>query len=430
MALFIIGLVLGLASIGYLIFETVKFIKKPVLGKTEENHIDRDLQFKLLSIYLVQGLFTIMSSYGLVLLNRWGLQVYEHVLLVIGSYILGGSFTVLLSGFILRYYKVGLSEKSRKACKLCIICGSFALILGAYLFTTGIAGVLPTPFANGISFKNGIKYIRPGEEAGILWYGILIVVGAVIAYFAADHIDYKNVKKHGRFEGILIVAFIFGIIGARLWSCLVLEFDYYKNHIGDILKIWEGGLAIQGGLILGAIATLIYLKISKKMKFTYVLDVGLPCVLIAQALGRFGNFFNREVYGVAVSADVMKLFPRIFVVNMYIDGAYHLPLFFIEALTNIAGFFIIRYVIGRLLKNKLVQGDLGACYFMWYGLTRITMEPLREGFTLNVGSSEAFGYMQSWITAWVMFAAGIILIASLHLYKYIKGKKAKEAEAK
>lgn len=422
MALFIIGLVLGLGCLGYLIFVVAKFIKQHDLGDKEVT-LDRDFLFRLLSSYLLQGVTTIMSSIGLVMMNKWSLQAYEYVLLISGSYILGGSFNVLLSSFLLRYYKIGLQEKLRQKAKLAIICSSFGLILGAYLLTTGIAGVIPTPFVNGISFTRGFKYIEPGSEGAILWYGILIVIGAVIAYFTADHIDYKNSKQHGRFEPILIIAFIFGIIGARLWSCLILDFNYYKDHVGEIFQIWNGGLAIQGGILLGTIAIFVYLKISKKMTMRYAIDVGLPCVLIAQALGRFGNFFNREVYGFAVSGDVMKIFPRIFVVNMYIDGNYHLPLFFIECITNIAGFFIIRYLIGRKLKDKLVPGDLGACYFMWYGLTRIVLEPLREGFTLKIGQSEAFGYMQSWITAFVMFGAGLLLMVGLHLYNYFKNKK-------
>lgn len=425
MALLIVGLVLGLASIGYLIFIVAKFIRQHELGDKEAT-LSNEFKFKLLASYLLQGLTTIMSSYGLVLLNKWNIQFYEHILVIFGSYFLGGSFNIVLSAFLLRFYKIGLSEKYRNIAKIFIICGSFSLLLGAYLLSTGLAGVIKTPFVNGISFKNGFKYIAPGSESAILWYGILIVTGAVIAYFVADHIDYKNSKKHGRFEGILIVAFVFGILGARLWSCFVLDFSYYKDHIGEVFEIWNGGLAIQGGILLGAVATFVYLRISKKMTMTYAMDVALPCVLLAQALGRFGNFFNREVYGFAVSSDVMKIFPRIFVVNMYIDGEYHLPLFFIEAVTNVAGFFIIRYLIGRKLKGKLVQGDLGACYLMWYGLTRIILEPLREGFTLNIGSSEAFGYMQSWITAFVMFGVGLLLMVGLHLYDNKKGKKSAE----
>ena len=107
---------------------------------------------------------------------------------------------------------------------------------------------------------------------------------------------------------------------------------------------------------------------------------------------------------------------------MYINGEYRLPLFFIECLTNIIGFFVLRYAIGRGLKKYIGLGDIGAGYIIWYGLTRVALEPLRDGFTLGE-HQDGFGYVQSWIIAFVMIGIGILLIVGFHVYDALRKKK-------
>lgn len=422
MILFITSLVLGVFFAGYTIYQVVRLIKQATIGG-EKFVINQELLVKYLQFILAQGCLTIASSYGLVLNGGWHLEVFEHFLLIFGSYFFGSGFVFGLACFMIRYYRVGVEEHERHQLKLGVIIGAVAFVIGIYLLSTAVADYIKYPLVNGFSFKNGFKYMTPGVEAGVLWYGVLIVGGTLVAYFIADHIAYKQYHRHGVFEAIAVVGFISGILGARLWSCLVLEFDYYKEHVGEIFKIWEGGLAIQGGLFLGCAITIPYILLFKKnISPRYVIDVALPCILIAQAIGRWGNFFNREVYGVAVSADTMKLFPKIIANNMYIDGEYHLPLFFIESLINVGGFFVLRYAVGRGLKRWIGLGDIGASYIIWYGLTRVALEPLRDGFTTGDHES-GFGYMQSWITAFIMIGVGILLIVVFHLYDYLKNKK-------
>ena len=427
MILFITALVLGVFFCGFTVYKTVRLIKGAVIGG-EKFVINRELLVKFLPFIFAQGCLTIASSYGLVLNGGWHLEVFEHFLLIFGSYFFGTGFVLALVCFLIRYYRVGVEEHERNRLKIGLLIGAAAFVLGIYLLSTAVADYIKYPLVNGFSFKNGFKYIVPGTDAAVLWYGVLIVGGTLVAYFIADHIVYKKYHRHGLFEAIAIVGFVSGILGARLWSCLILEFDYYKDHVLEIFKIWEGGLAVQGGLFLGCAVTIPYILLFKKnISPRYVIDVALPCILIAQAIGRWGNFFNREVYGVAVSADVMKLFPRIIVNNMYINGEYRLPLFFIESIINIGGFFVLRYAVGRGLKKWIGLGDIGASYIIWYGLTRVALEPLRDGFTTGEHES-GFGYMQSWVTAFIMIGAGILLIVGFHLYDYLKNKSTSQGE--
>lgn len=422
MILLITAIALGLFWFGYTIYRVLMLNKSSVIGG-QKFEFNRDLLVKFLPLLLVQGIFTIASSYGLVLNGGWHLKVFEHFLLIFGSYFVGTGFSVGVSAFLVRYYNIGAEEQQRGILKKILLIAVAVFVVGIYLLSTGVADYLTYPLANGIGFKSGITYVDPGSEGAILWYGLLIVTGTIIAYFVADHIMYKKFKKHGLLEMIAIVAFISGIIGARLWSCLVLEFDYYSKNVGEIFKIWEGGLAVQGGIFLGCAVTIPFVILKKKeLNVRYLMDVILPCIIIAQAVGRWGNFFNQEVYGQIVSADVMKIFPKIIVNNMYIYGEYRLPLFLIESVIDLAGFFVIRYAIGRGLKKYIGLGDLGASYIIWYGLTRVALEPLRDGFVLGT-HEEGFGYLQSWIIAFAMIVLGAVLIIVFHLYDGYRKKK-------
>ena len=422
MILLIAAIVLGSFWFGYTIYRVLKLNKFSMIGGAKFA-FNQELLVNFLPFILAQGLLDVASSYGLVLNGGWYLEVYEHFLLIFGSYFLGSGFSLFVCSFLVRYYNIGAAEKERKLLKWILLGGVAAFVLGIYLLSTGVANHLTYPLPNGIGFKSGLGFINPGEEGAILWYGVLIVSGTILAYFVADHIVYKKYHKHGMFESLAIVAFISGILGARIWSCLVLEFDYYSQNVLDILKIWEGGLAVQGGLLLGGVVTVLFVIFKKKdLNVRYMIDVALPCIFIAQAMGRWGNFFNQEVYGFEVSADAMKIFPRIIVNNMYIKGAYRLPLFFIEGLVNLSGFFVLRYGVGRGLKKYIGLGDIGAGYVIWYGLTRVGLEPLRDGFTLGT-HEDGFGYLQSWITAFVMIGLGILLIVAFHLYDYWRKKK-------
>ena len=149
----------------------------------------------------------------------------------------------------------------------------------------------------------------------------------------------------------------------------------YASHPMEVFAIWHGGLAIQGGLFAGLIYSYFFFK-KKDIPFLLAGDAIMPGVLIAQALGRWGNFFNHEAFGSAVSLSFLKSLhlPSFIISNMYIDGAYHHPTFLYESIGNIIAFLIIILVVKRFQKHVGVQFF---SYFIGYGIVRFFVEGLR-----------------------------------------------------
>lgn len=433
-ALFIVGLVLGIACLGYFIYRITKFCKSHIIGETTAK-IDSTERTYLLGLALAQGVFTIISSIGLILMKSWPLTVGEYFLLIIGSYLFGSGFAAIIGGFSLYYYRPDLDEKQRKICRIVTFAAIPVILGGLIMLTEGFADYidwrkgLPNGFGLG-----GIDYVAPYDngEFSIKFYGIIMIFGALISYFVCDHYFFKKYKTHGILDTLFVFAFICGVIGARLWYCLILESEKYLENPGDIIKIFEGGLAIQGGAIFGILGGLSFLLIFRKyVDVRFAMDVALPSILLAQFIGRWGNFFNREVYGSIVSEQSLYWLPTIIRNNMLIHGEYRLPLFFIEGVLNLGGYFFIRYFLGKVCKFKLGLGYQASFYLIWYGMVRAALEPLREGFTLKVGASSAYGYMQSWIISFCMIGAGVLLLVGfivIHKVRMNKGLENKDGE--
>jgi phosphatidylglycerol:prolipoprotein diacylglycerol transferase len=184
-------------------------------------------------------------------------------------------------------------------------------------------------------------------------------------------------------ETLFLIAFPCGLLGARIWY-IVSELDYYLADPISMIKVWEGGLAIQGGVVGGIIAGFIVLKAHHlELSFRRLVDVIVPNILIAQSIGRWGNFFNQEVYGECIPKSSVKWIPDFILNNMnggriYCRTGYvATPLFLYEAMLTLLGFILISIVI-RKFYTKRVDGELGAMYLIYYGLVRIIMEPMRE----------------------------------------------------
>lgn len=209
----------------------------------------------------------------------------------------------------------------------------------------------------------------------VTWYALLIMVGALLAY----EISKKNLLKAGykitEIENVFYGALAFGFLGARLWYVLFSSnLGAYLSNPISIIAIWEGGLAIQGGLVGGALFSYFYMK-KIRMNFIQAADLIVPNILIAQALGRWGNFFNQEAYGGPVTEGFIKNFPKFIQDGMLIGDRYHHPTFLYESIANIIGWILIVLVLKRV--NKLKRGDLAYAYLMWYGVTRFFIEGLR-----------------------------------------------------
>lgn len=207
------------------------------------------------------------------------------------------------------------------------------------------------------------------------WYSLLILAGVLIAYFLIMHETKRQHMKSDFMFNLIFWALIFGILGARLYYVL-FNLDYYLDNFVEIFKIWNGGLAIHGGLIAGLITIIVYCK-KYKVNIKKVLDIVAPALLLAQAIGRWGNFFNSEAYGSAVSYQTlldMKIIPQFIIDNMYIGGEYHLPMFYFESIAAVIG-VIIMLIIRRFKYIKC--GQVISFYLIWYGAVRFVIEIFR-----------------------------------------------------
>ena len=207
----------------------------------------------------------------------------------------------------------------------------------------------------------------------IYWYGIIIGLGVFLGLWLAMRESERRGLDKDVFIDLLIYAVPISIISARIYY-VIFEWSYYKDHLADIVKIWNGGIAIHGALIGAVITTIIFAKV-KKLSFWKLADIAAPSIILGQAIGRWGNFINQEAYGGEVSRSFLEnLFLPDFIINqMYINGAYHHPTFLYESLWNFIGFAIL---IG-LRRVNLRQGELFLSYVIWYSIGRIFIEGMR-----------------------------------------------------
>lgn len=209
----------------------------------------------------------------------------------------------------------------------------------------------------------------------IYWYSIFIF----IAMLAACFVIYREAKKRNIDEDFLVNltfnTIIFGIIGARLYYVL-FNLKYYLSRPLEIFEIWNGGLAIHGAIITGLLVIIIYCK-KKEVNIMKMLDIIVVGLILAQAIGRWGNFFNSEVYGAVTTVEKLQSqsFPRFIIDGMYILGEYRQPLFFYESIGCLFGFAALLIVRS---SKYLKRGSLTAFYLVWYGILRLIMESLRD----------------------------------------------------
>ena len=188
-----------------------------------------------------------------------------------------------------------------------------------------------------------VKFSIFGLQFDIRWYAVLIMTGALLAYLVAK----KEIRKSrfispDFFDSFFIYTLWVGIIGARLWYCIFYNFSFYFSNPVNIIRVWDGGLAIQGGIVAGAIFAWYYIK-RNRYPFMKLMDIVLPNVLIGQAIGRWGNFVNRECHGGEVEESYFNGVLSFLKEGMYIKGHYYEPLFFYESMLCILGWILICY---------------------------------------------------------------------------------------
>ncbi|EGY4447406.1 prolipoprotein diacylglyceryl transferase [Listeria monocytogenes] len=224
---------------------------------------------------------------------------------------------------------------------------------------------------------NGVQPLDPVAiqigSISVKWYGVIIASAVVIALLLALSEANKRKMDKEIIVDLLIWAIPISIISARIYY-VIFEWDFYKNNLGEIVKIWHGGIAIYGALI-GAVLTAIIFSRIKKISFWQLADVVAPSLIIAQAIGRWGNFMNQEAHGAETTrAFLERLHLPDFIINqMYIDGAYYQPTFLYESLWNVLGFIILLII----RRTKIRRGELFLGYVIWYSFGRFFIEGMR-----------------------------------------------------
>ena len=422
----------GLVSYG--IYKCVKLVKSPT---PRANNYPLEVR-KFIYLSTSTALLMFLTFLMLSIYQGYQLNAGEWVELVFGSLLFGLSLPAATYAFIIHYYGKEVPTTLNKWLFWSVIMGLLSAGLGLLLLTNGIADQVFYPLVNGISFKEGFTY-PGGVKPSIAWYALCILGGAVLVYFICDHRFYVEYGKHGILESTFLVAFPAGIIGARIgyvignWNRTAEGLSFAQRVANgewwSPLAIWEGGLTIISGALVGIIVGVLwFIWRNKKYSIWLAVDIIVPTILIAQAIGRWGNFFNAEVHGYEVAAENWQWFLPKMVFNNAVfsekykyaaSGNLYVPLFYMEFLSNLTGYFFIRFALGKGLRKYLQLGDLAFSYIVWYGLTRVIMEPLRmPGY--NMGSNNNF---YSWIWAMVFVAAGCFAIFGNHLVRYLINRK-------
>jgi phosphatidylglycerol:prolipoprotein diacylglycerol transferase len=246
----------------------------------------------------------------------------------------------------------------------------------------------------------------------IYFYGILIMIGVIAAAFMAR----TEAKRRG-LDPELIWDMLFwlvlaGIIGARIWHILTpppsmvaqgITTKYYLTHPLDMLNIRAGGLGIPGAVIGGALALWFYLR-KKKTSFAVWVDVVVPGLALAQAIGRWGNFFNQEVYGAPTDLPWKLFIDPNHRLAGYENVAYYHPLFLYESLWNLAVMAFLLW-FGRRFADRLKPGDIFLTYLIAYPIGRFFLDFLR----LDASQLGGINANQTFVAIVALAAAGLLV---------------------
>jgi len=223
----------------------------------------------------------------------------------------------------------------------------------------------------------------------VRFYGIILMLGALAGAWLAT----REAKRRGYDPEIvwdlLTYLLIGGIIGARLWHILTpppssgITAGWYLTHPLDALAIWQGGLGIPGAVIGGLIALYFYTR-RRNLNFLEWTDIAAPSLALGQAIGRWGNFFNQELYGAPTNLPWKIYIDPDHRLTGYLDVEYYHPLFLYESIWNLANMFLLLW-ISRRFADRLKDGDLFLIYLIVYPVGRFFLDFLRLDASLVGG---------------------------------------------
>lgn len=273
----------------------------------------------------------------------------------------------------------------------------------------------------GIATEFEVSKILDLGFTEVRWYGAIIAFGFLLAVLFGGRTAYVWNINLDKMIDVLIFGTIGAIVGARAYY-VIFKWDYYSQHLSEIPKIWEGGLAIYGGIIGGILCAYIVCKV-EKMNFWNLLDMVGISLLIGQGIGRWGNYANQEAFGgftyknwgmmsdtvVSYIASNKSEFGLEGVENVaeYIaeNDLYVHPTFFYESVWCILGFFVL-YII--LKKFRKFSGQLFLCYGLWYGAERLIVEGMRTD-SLYIGNTNLRA--SQLLSLMIVVVCGVLLVA-------------------
>ncbi|WP_035446360.1 prolipoprotein diacylglyceryl transferase [Atopobacter phocae] len=243
----------------------------------------------------------------------------------------------------------------------------------------------------------------------VYWYGIIITAAIIIA---ADLSTKESIKKGFKKDfvwDLLIWALPLAFLGARLYY-VIFEWSYYREHLNEVLAIHKGGIAIYGGLLAGMLVAFIFTK-KRYASFILFLDIAAPYVLLAQSIGRWGNFVNQEAHGTEVSRQFLEQLhlPEVIIQQMLIDGQYYHPTFLYESLVSVSG-VVLLLLIRRYAPIRV--GDLVSFYLIWYSTGRFFIEGMRTDSLYIIGDIRA-----SQVVALMLIVVGVLSIVYRYTHK-------------
>lgn len=206
----------------------------------------------------------------------------------------------------------------------------------------------------------------------VRWYGI--VIGAALAL--GTFLSLREARRQGVEEDFMLDLYLrvipAAIIGGRLYY-VIFTWDYYRNNLLQIFAIRSGGMAIHGAILGGLLVGYIFAK-RRKQSLWQLLDIVAPYLILGQAIGRWGNFFNQEAHGGVVSEEFISIFPGFIKKQMNINGQYYHPAFLYESIWD---FLVFLLLISIRRKPFLHKGDLFLLYIIFYSIGRFFIEGIR-----------------------------------------------------
>ncbi|WP_338822746.1 prolipoprotein diacylglyceryl transferase [Mycoplasmopsis felifaucium] len=238
-----------------------------------------------------------------------------------------------------------------------------------------------TPDAPIIPDKIGASVMFYIGKLPVHTYSLTLMLGIIASILTIAFFWKRARYKWDILLTLIVITIPTAIIGARLWD-LVEETKNPNFNWADWYKIWQGGLSIQGGVVCAFICDFIYVYTKRdQVDIRKVADIIIPTILIGQVIGRWGNYANHELYGkIDYDGGAVLIFGKTFASNMFISDAngigYRYPLFLYEGLANLFGYIVLVWIINTM--SLLKPGSTASWYFIWYGLVRLAMEPLRQ----------------------------------------------------